>query len=446
MTISILIIDDEEKLRSLLRRIISLEGYIVSEAGTLAQAREILAQRRTDIVLCDVKLPDGNGVAFSAELKKMYPALPVILLTAFGNIHDGVTAIKNGANDYLVKGDDNGKIIPLLAHLSEVILQEGRIKQVHSTGNTRAGFGHIIGESPQLRSAIKLAQKVATTETAVLLIGETGTGKEIFAEALHRNSKRSGQPFTAINCSTFSKELLESELFGHKAGAFTGATKDKKGLVEETKGGTLFLDEIGEMSLDLQPKLLRLLENGTYFRVGDAREYKSDIRIIAATNRNLKQEIEQGLFRSDLYYRVAVFTIALPPLRERAEDILPLAQHYLRLYAAKTEKKITAISREAESTLITASWMGNIRELRNAIERAVILEDSDMLTTSGLPLDLLPADPKQNTLSDLQLQHVEKQHIQKVMAYTHSNKSEAARLMGIGLATLYRKLDEYGLK
>jgi len=283
----------------------------------------------------------------------------------------------------------------------------------------------------------------------VLLTGETGTGKEVLAQAIHNSSLYRNFPFVAFNCSALSKDLMESELFGHKAGAFTGATKDKKGLIEEAKGGTLFLDEIGEMPQELQPKLLRFLENGTYYRVGDATQRTAEVRLIAATNRDLQKEIAAGQFRSDLYYRIAVFCINLPSLKERSADILPLATHFLHVYTLKTNKQITTISEEAGSVLRQYSWPGNVRELKNVIERAVILEDTAMLTTQSLPFELLHAAAaiaSETGSNSLFLSNMEKQHIQKVLRYTNGNKTEAARLMNIGLATLYRKIEEYALK
>lgn len=444
---NILIIDDEEKLRSLLTRIITLEGYRVSEAGNVTTARKILEKQDIDIVLCDVKLPDGNGVEFTQEMRAKYSYIEVVLLTAYGNIPDGVQAIKNGAFDYLVKGDDNNKILPLLSRVSEKIALQQRVKRLEKQFGETSGFENIIGSTPAIKNAIHLAEKVAPTEAAVLLTGETGTGKEVFAQAIHFAGTRANHTFVALNCSAFSKDLLESELFGHKAGAFTGAAKDKKGLVEEAKGGTLFLDEIGEMPVDLQPKLLRLLENGAYIRVGDTKEQKANVRIITATNRNLQAEIDRGNFREDLYFRIAVFTIELPPLRERPKDIPLLAQHYLDMYAAKTNKNIEGISKEALEMLRAAQWKGNVRELKNVIERAVILEDGKMISPGDLPYEIQHPGPNGDTVQTaLSLASVEKMHIQKVLHHTGGNKAEASRLLDIGLATLYRKIEEYGLK
>ena len=433
---NILIIDDEEQLRKLLGRIISLEGFSVKEAATLKSAREILDRQAIDIILCDVRLPDGNGVDFVRFTKSAHPEIEIILITAFGNIPDGVQAIKNGAFDYLVKGNDNDKIIPLINQAME--FSGSRRKdaiRIYDSGN----FSSIIGESEQIQSAIKLAQKMAATDTTVLLLGETGTGKEVFANAIHQNSRRKLHSFVAINCSAFPRELLESELFGHKAGAFTGAAKEKKGLVEIATGGTLFLDEIGELDAGLQAKLLRVLENGEYIKLGDTKISKADIRIIAATNKELKKMVEAGLFREDLYYRINVFSITLPPLRERKKDIAVLVNHFLRIMAAREGKKMVHFSNEAMGLLTGYSWRGNIRELKNVTERAFILADGQDILPEHLPFEI----QKQSVSQDLSLAAVEKQHIQKVLQYTEGNKARAARILQIGIATLYRKMEEY---
>ena len=273
--------------------------------------------------------------------------------------------------------------------------------------------------------------------------GETGTGKEVFAQSIHQASLRKNKPFVAINCSAFSKELLESEMFGHVAGAFTGATKDKKGLFEEANTGTIFLDEVGEMSLDLQAKLLRILESGELIKVGESKPKKINVRIIAATNRDLKSEIEKGTFRSDLFYRLSVFQIILPSLRERIADIEILAKHFSSIFAAKTNKQVYTISAEFIEALKNQEWNGNIRELKNVIERSVILTEGNELTIDTLPLDFKKNIDSAKQLSAFDLSSVEKLHIQKVLNYTNGNKTETAKLLNIGLTTLYRKIEEY---
>ncbi len=441
----ILIIDDEEKLRKLLARIITLEGIDVAEAATAKTGLKKLEENSVDVILCDVKLPDGNGVDLVKELKRISPVSEIILLTAYGNVPDGVQAIKNGAFDYIIKGDDNDKIIPLLNRALEKVQLQKRVTQLEKKIGAKYSFNNIIGSSNLIKQAIELAKKVASSDTTVLLTGETGTGKEIFAQSIHQASNRRLKQFVAVNCSAISKDILESELFGYRAGAFTGANKDKKGLLEEANGGTFFLDEIGELPLELQPKLLRVLETGEFIRLGDTKTHKVNVRIITATNRDLKKEIESGRFRQDLFYRLSVFQISLPALRERVKDIPLLANHFLEIYNAKTNKKITGISNDVIQLLMKYDYPGNIRELKNIIERAVILEDSDQLTFNSLPIELqsIHALNEPTQLSAFDLASAEKLHIQKVLNYTNGNKTEASRLLHIGLTTLYRKIEEY---
>ena len=441
---TVLIIDDEEKLRSLLVKIISIEGYEVSEAENLKAGFKKLETSLPKVILCDVKLPDGSGVDFVSKVKSKYPEVEIILLTAFGNISDGVQAIKNGAFDYLVKGDDHHKIIPLLSKATEKAILQFKIKALQQKITGGISFDSIIGKSDEIKYAISLAQKVAPSDTCVLLTGETGTGKEVFAQAIHNSSSRRQHNFVALNCSAFSREILESELFGHKAGAFTGAIKDKKGLVEEAAGGTLFLDELGEMPIDLQAKLLRFLESGEYLKVGDTKAYHTDVRIIAATNRDLKEECSKGNFRLDLFYRLSTFQIQIPALNQRKKDIPLLADYFLKIYNLKLKKNITSISDEFIEKLKLHFWQGNVRELRNVIERACILAEKNQLEQSDLPLEFQMeiANPKTTNFS---LAAIEKQHIQKVLLFTKNNKTKAAELLGIGQTTLYAKIKEFGL-
>lgn len=446
----ILIIDDEEKIRTLLSRIISLEGFDIIQAPDLKTGWRKLELNEVDVLLCDVKLPDGNGVEFSKLVKEKFPAIEIILLTAFGNIPDGVQAIKNGAFDYITKGDDNNKIIPLLYKASEKVKLNKRVIQLEKQLDQKLSFENVIGKSKLIKQAVEAAKKVANTDATVLLTGETGTGKEVFAQAIHQASKRSKNNFIAVNCSAFSKELLENELFGHKAGAFTGAIKDAKGIFEEANNGTVFLDEIGEMPLDLQAKLLRVLESGEFLKVGDNKPIKTDVRIIAATNRDLQKEIQSGNFREDLYYRINIFNITLPALRERTVDIEELANYFLTVFATKTNKKIKRISADYLEALKLHSWKGNIRELRNVIERSIILVDGEELTVDSLPNEFQQSTSNSQQsakpLSAFELASAEKIHIQKVMNYTNGNKTETAKLLNIALTTLYRKLEEYKIK
>lgn len=444
---TILIIDDEPIIRKLLARMMELEGYEVFQAADRASGLKLLTAKTPQLVLCDVFLPDGNGVEMVKEIKELQPETEVILLTAHGNIPDGVQAIKNSAFDYITKGDDNNKIIPIISRAMEKI----NSRPVQPSGSTvvpvrESAFDTVLGHSRGLQQVIQLARKVAVTDVPVLLTGETGTGKEVFAQAIHNGSARAKQPFVAINCSAFSKELLESEIFGHKAGAFTGALKDKKGLFEEANHGTIFLDEIGEMAYGLQAKLLRVLETGEYIKVGDTKPTKIDVRIVSATNRNLKEEIANSNFREDLYFRLSVFHLHLPPLRERREDIPELAAAFLKFFAAKMGKQVKGFAADCQAWMQSYAWPGNVRELRNVIERALIICD-DYITLDDMPLDF-----RSSTLSgsaadgdDFELAEAEHRHIQRVLQYTKGNKAEAARLLKIGLTTLYRKIEEYGI-
>lgn len=439
----VLIIDDEEKIRSLLSKILNLEGFEVFQAINIKLGIKKLEQSEIDIVICDVKLPDGNGVEATKIIKDKFPLVEVILLTAFGNITDGVQAMKNGAFDYLVKGDDNNKIIPLLYKVSEKVLLSKKTNPIEKQIENKYSFENIIGSSKAILNSINWAKKVAITETNVLLTGETGTGKEIFAQAIHQGSSRQGENFVAINCSAFSKDLLENELFGHKAGAFTGAIKDQRGLFQQANNGTIFLDEIGEMPIDLQAKFLRVLESGEFLRVGDPQFTKVNVRIIAATNRDLEEEISKQRFRSDLFYRLSVFTINLPSLSERKNDIPLLAEHFLKYFSNKTRRYSLKFSLEYLTALENNNWKGNIRELKNVIERSVILADADELGVETLPVNMQMNQLSSKKISNSSLANVEKLHIQKILNYTDRNKAETARILEIGIATLYRKIEEY---
>ncbi|MEI9920969.1 MAG: sigma-54 dependent transcriptional regulator [Bacteroidota bacterium] len=426
---TVLIIDDEQTLRGLLARIIQLEGYTVLQATTIKEGLKLLSRETVHVVVSDVKLPDGNGVDLTAKIRTEYPGVEVIVITAFGTIEDGVKAIKNGAFDYLTKGDHQERIIPLISKASDKAQLQQQITNLESQIRKKFGFEKIIGRSASIHNSIELAKKVSATDTNVLLLGETGTGKEVFSQAIHYQGNRKTKPFIALNCSAFPKDLLESELFGHAEGAFTGATRSKRGLIEEAQEGTLFLDEVGEMPLDLQAKLLRVVESREYYRVGDPKPRQANVRFITATNRNLETEVKDGRFREDLFYRLSVFVIQLPPLRERKEDISLFAEVF-------SHKKI---DKDFLNALEKHYWKGNVRELKNVIERCEILSDSDTLTA-----DLLPSDFN-NDESSLTLDSVEKRHIQKVLKIAAGNKTQAAKLLGIGLTTLYQKIKDYGI-
>lgn len=442
MVKNILLVDDEVGFRKLLARLLELEDYHITEADNFQQGLTFLNQSINNpytLVLCDGKLPDGSGFELLKLISEKRILSEFILMTAYGTIPDGVKAIQMGAFDYLTKTDDKDRLLVTIARAVEKAILRQRILQLEK--KNLVSFEEIIGGSPALQDVMRLARKVALADTSVFLNGETGTGKELFAQAIHLESQRRGAGFVAINCSAFPAELLESELFGYKKGAFTGANTDKRGLIEEANGGTLFLDEIGEMPLPLQAKLLRVLETQTFIKLGETRETKVNIRVISATHRDLLAD--ENHFRSDLFYRLSVFKITLPALRERIADIPLLTRHFVQLSCSKMGRKLLSVSADFLTALQQYNWKGNIRELKNVIERAVILCDNEELTS-----DLLPAEVETATRlpgSTESLAYVEQQHILKILEQTNGNKNEAAKRLQIGLATLYRKLQSYGI-
>lgn len=441
---SILIVDDEDDTRFLLSRILEKEGFSTLHVSNEKQAFKLLKKEEVDIILCDVNLAETNGLELLEKFKEVCPLVEVIMLTAFGSIKDGVKAIKEGAYDYIIKGEDNSRLIPLLCRAFEKVKLQKKIQKLEEQVGDSFSFSNVIGKSEKIIEAIRISRRVSATDATVLLLGETGTGKEVFAKAIHGASLRKDKSFVAINCSAFNKELLESELFGHKAGSFTGATGDKKGLFEVASGGTIFLDEIGEMNLDLQAKLLRVLETNTFIKVGDTKTTTVDVRIIAATNRDLLKD--ENKFRSDLYYRLSVFEITLPPLRERQDDIPLLAEHFMRLFSGHSQKKLTGMTPGFLKHISKYDWKGNIRELRNVIERAVILAEGYELDESVLPYDVKYGPSVlevSNSRTKLDLAYIEKKHIERVLKMANGNKTKAATLLNIGVSTLYRKISEY---
>ncbi len=451
----ILIVEDETSLRELLAKILGLEGFKVYSAVTVKEGIDILKNEDIYLVITDVMLPGENGIEFTKWIKNNLPLIEVIVMTAFGNVKDGVKAMKLGAFDYITKGDGDDKLPLLAGKAVEKAFLNRQLSELEYRLESRSSFSKIIGKSNAVNKLIELAKKVAVTDTTVLLLGETGTGKELLAEALHLASRRRKGPFIPINCAAIPKDLQESELFGHKKGSFTGAHTDKKGYFEVSDRGTILLDELGEMSADLQAKLLRTLENKTINRVGDTTPIPIDVRIVAATNSDLFDNTRDGEFRKDLYYRLSPFTIELPSLRERKDDIPLLALHFMSVNAEKIGKNIKSMSKGYMDLLQRHPWPGNIRELKNVIERSCILADDMELTEETLPKEFLTTSPitmkvdsngttnAGGEMSDLK--SVERHHILRVLDSAEGNKSEAAKRLDIGLATLYRKLKEYGL-
>jgi two-component system NtrC family response regulator len=446
---TILLIDDEASLRRVVARVLEFEGYTVWQEGNAQRGLETLRQHEAEVlvILCDVKLPDAHGVELLPRLRALAPLAEVILLTAYGTISDGVRAMKEGAFDYLTKGDSDDQLLVIVERAMEKARLQRRVAELEKQVGAQHSFDSMIGASPALQRAKSLAERVAPTEAAVLLEGPTGSGKELFAQAIHQASPRRHKPFVAVNCSAFPKDLLESELFGYRKGAFTGANTDKKGLFEEANGGTLFLDEIGELDISLQAKLLRVLEAQEFHKLGDSKPTKANVRLVAATNRNLRAEADLGHFRADLYYRLSVFVVPVPPLNARREDIEPLADYFLHFYAAKLRKRLRGMDAEFLRLLRGYDWRGNVRELKNVLERAVILADEEVLTTDTLPTEfqLQAPDPAEVAATGRSLWAVEKRQIEQVLQEVAGNKTEAARQLGISVKTLYRKLQEYGL-
>ncbi len=406
--------------------------------------KTIFELQKENVIQCDV-------IPRMLKEEKPINAIGYVVSTDYRGFVAGIPVKdENGKLRYAITTDwDVMSIMEMENRLKQ--LQKGEIPdstdEAGSVSVHTADEEEILYTSDVMRDLISLAKTVAQTDVSVLITGETGTGKEVFAQAIHRNSLRKENAFVAINCSAFSKDLLESEIFGHKAGSFTGAMKDKKGLFEVANNGTIFLDEIGEMAFELQAKLLRVLESGEYIKIGDTKPTKVNVRIISATNRDLKKEIEQGNFREDLYYRLSVFQIHLPPLRERKEDIEILARTFIRLFSNKLGKQVEGMTPEFLTALKAADWRGNIRELRNVIERSMIICDKQ-LTLQDLPIEIQNSQQEELTsknYSEFELAAMEKHHITKVLQYTKGNKTEASRLLKIGLTTLYRKIEEYGI-
>ena len=445
----ILIIDDEVQIRSLLARMLELEGYEVCQAGDCKAALKQLEIQSPDVALCDVFLPDGNGVDLVLNIKKIAPNVEVILLTAHGNIPDGVQAIKNGAFDYITKGDDNNKIIPLISRAVEKAKMNVRLEKLEKKVGQMYSFDSILGESKVLKEAVSLAQKVSVTDVPVLLTGETGTGKEVFAQAIHYSSKRSKQNFVAVNCSSFSKELLESEMFGHKKGAFTDAYMDRVGRFEMANKGTIFLDEIGDLELSCQVKLLRVLQDQTFEVLGDSRPRKVDIRVVSATNRDLRSMVADRTFREDLFYRINLITVHLPALRERREDIPLLARYFADKQSEVNGLPRVEFSSDAQTYLSRLPFLGNIRELKNLVERTILVSGKTLLDAADFEVHCMNTSGSKSTipssLEGLTLDELEKQTILRSLEAHGGNLSHVATALGISRAALYRRLEKYGI-
>jgi len=445
----VLIADDEAAMRMVLEMRLRGWGYETLLAADGEQAELLAEKHRPDIVLSDVVMPGLSGMDLLRSLKKGEPARPVILVTAQGTIDMAVDAMKQGALDFLTKPLDYEKLRSVLAAAAEDILLRQQSRRITTQIEKNAGFGPFVSTSPQMREVYQMLETLAKSDASALLSGESGTGKELAARAIHAHSGRANGPFIAINAAAIPESLIESEMFGHEKGAFTGATGMRPGCFELAHKGTLFLDEIVEMPAALQPKLLRVLEDGRVRRLGSAQEFAFDVRVLAATNRDPRQAVEKGLLREDLFYRLNVFQVVLPPLRERKEDLPGLVQHFLKELNSKHHTAVVALRPEAFERLQAYRWPGNVRELRNVMERAVILAKGEWIELSHLPPYLRAEEVLQGvqiTLSQgATAADTERELILKTLKQTGNNKAEAARRLGLDVKTIRNKLKSYGL-
>ena len=442
--IKILIVDDEESVRESLCAWLERDGYTVDTAPDGPSALEKVRQAPWSILLLDLKMPGMDGLAVLAEVKALQPEVPVLMMTAYATVDTAVQAIKGGAYDYLVKPFDAEE----LSLAVEKIAQQAQLRHendvLRKALKRELRFHDLYSKSPAMRACFDLARAAARSNSTILVLGESGTGKEVFARAIHAESTRAGGPFVAVSCAALTETLLESELFGHERGAFTGATARRRGKFEAASGGTLFLDEIGDVSPKLQLDLLRVLEDRQFFRVGGTEAVKAEVRIIAATNRDLNKAVAGGTFREDLFYRLNVIPVRLPPLRDRLEDLPLLVENLLDRLSVELGKPLKGVTGEAMALMLAHGWPGNIRELRNVLERGAVVATSPIIGVAELGLAAPPhAAPEQGLSS---LEEVEKRHIGFVLEQFEGKVAPAARVLGIDRATLYNKIKKYGLR
>jgi DNA-binding NtrC family response regulator len=441
--IKVLVVDDEEPFRRLLKNELTRKGYAVEVAHDGSEAVRLLRDRSFDVILLDVVMPGIDGISLMKKLKEDSGAPAIIVLTGKATVETAVEAMKNGAYDYLTKPYKLDELVIVIDRAYEFSRLSVKSKLLEQELVRKESPFEFVGKSKQLKDILALIQKVAPTDSPVFIQGESGTGKELVANTVWHNSTRKEAPFIALNCATLSENLIESEIFGHEKGAFTSAYQMKHGLVEVADKGTLFLDEIGEMPLGLQAKLLRFLDSGEFRRVGGNKALSVDVRVIAATNKNLSDMIKTGKFREDLYYRLNVINITIPPLRERKEDITELSRHFLQKYSKKLSKSITDFTPDALEMLSEYHWPGNVRELENVVERAVILCESDLLGTEDLSIPTPAVVEELGT--NPSLEEMEKAYILRVLKEAGDNQSKASQLLGIDRKTLYLKLKKYGI-
>lgn len=448
----VLIVDDEKNIRTGLSMAFQDEGYETVEAGNGVEAWSLITSSFIDVVITDLKMPVMGGFELLKKITSSYPNIPVIVLTGHGTIEDAVKAMHEGAYDFFTKPIDLDHIILTCKKAissNELKEQNEKLTKELEILRHQQGYGNIIGKSAKVGSMLETIAQVAPSRASVLITGESGVGKEVVADAIQKISPRKDKPFIKVHCASLSSSLLESELFGHEKGSFTGALTQKKGRFELADTGTLFLDEIGEIDLATQVKILRVIQDKKFERVGGEKTLSVDVRIIAATNKDLLEEIKKGNFREDLYYRLNVVHITVPPLRERKEDIELLARNFLETFSREDNKKIEGFTAHAKKALNAYSWPGNVRELRNAIESAVVMSRSTLIDTDDLPIQVTMGsenDDKLNIQVGITLKEAERELIINTIAYAKGNKTKAAEILGIGRKTLHRKLQEYGLE
>jgi two-component system, NtrC family, response regulator AtoC len=448
----ILVVDDDAHMRELIVKVLAREGYSVRSLPRGQEVLQALQDEPVDLIISDIRMPEMDGLTLLQEVKRMAPETSVLIMTAFGSIDTAVQAIKAGAYDYVTKPFKMDEIIVVVRRAVEERHLRAEVRALREEVSTKYNFSNILGKSKPMLDLFTLIKKVASSRSTVLIQGKSGTGKELVAKALHYNSPRRERPLVTVNCSAIPKDLLESELFGHLKGAFTGAIANKRGLFEEADGGSLFLDEIGELSPELQVKLLRVLQEREIRRVGDTRTISVDVRLIAATNRDLTQAVKEGIFREDLYYRLNVIPIVLPDLKDRTEDIPVLATHFLMKYAKEADPPLEGIAKDAMRLMLEYDWPGNVRELENVIERAVILGHGPQILPEDLPAHLrthqarVPHQSKAASPHRPTLEELERDYIATILRETHGHQMQAAHILGIDRRTLYRKIRTYGFQ
>lgn len=444
----LLIIDDEPALRHLLRTILEEEGYQVDEAENGQRGLELVATKTFDLILCDIRMPELDGMGFIKKALASNPALTIIMMSAYGSLETALQCMQHGAYDYISKPFRPDEVILTLKKALERLKLQNENKQLRHQLHRSKPTSKTIGNSQAIRDVLDKVDTLAQVKSPVLICGETGTGKELIARALHENGPRNNKPFIAINCSAISAHLIESELFGHRKGSFTGADKSHAGLFAAANGGTLFLDEIGELPLDVQPKLLRVLQEGEVRPVGETKPNKINVRIVAATACNLKNNVHNGSFREDLFYRLAVVELNLPALRSRPDDIPTLANHFLQLIAEREQNPVPQLTREAVTALQHYQWPGNVRELENMMEKIMIFHHGEQISAEHLPQELTtPQHNQRHSIETLSLKTaiatLEKHHITEALRQTAGNRVQAAKILEISLRSLHYKIKDY---